>query len=44
MPAIYVNDNFGAWKSTRDELLEAALEMMERNMNAETVAAGDVRF
>ena len=27
-----------------EHLAEAALEMMERNMNAETVAAGDVRF
>jgi nicotinamidase-related amidase len=25
VPTIYVNDNFGAWKSNRDELLEAAL-------------------
>jgi nicotinamidase-related amidase len=25
VPTIYVNDNFGAWKSNRDELLETAM-------------------
>ena len=26
MPVIYVNDNFGHWRSNRDELIEEALE------------------
>jgi len=37
---IYVNDNFGAWNSNRDELLKSALEGEFRHL-VEPVAPGD---
>jgi nicotinamidase-related amidase len=37
---IYVNDNFGAWNSNRDELLNSALEGRFRHL-VEPIAPGD---
>ena len=37
---IYVNDNFGAWNSNRDELLRSALEGRFRHL-VEPIAPGD---
>jgi nicotinamidase-related amidase len=37
---IYVNDNFGAWKSNRDELLKSAMEGKFRHL-VEPIAPGD---
>jgi nicotinamidase-related amidase len=40
VPTIYVNDNFGSWRSNRDDLLETALQGKYRHL-VEPVAPGD---
>jgi nicotinamidase-related amidase len=40
VPTIYVNDNFGAWKSNRDELLETAMGGKFAHL-VEPIAPGD---
>jgi nicotinamidase-related amidase len=39
-PVIYVNDNFGHWRSNRDELVEEALSSDHRDL-VEPIAPGD---
>ena len=40
VPTIYVNDNFGAWNSNRDELLETALRGQYKHL-VEPLAPGE---
>ena len=40
MPVIYVNDNFGHWRSNRDELVEEALRGEQRRL-VEPIRPGD---
>jgi nicotinamidase-related amidase len=40
VPTIYVNDNFGSWRSNRDELLETAMRGRFRHL-VEPIAPGD---
>jgi nicotinamidase-related amidase len=40
MPVIYVNDNFGHWRSNRDELVEEALNGNQPNL-VEPIRPGD---
>lgn len=40
MPVIYVNDNFGHWKSNRDDLVEEALKGDQRDL-VEPIKPGD---
>ena len=41
---IYVNDNFGAWRSSREELLETALSGRYRHLVEPVAPAGDALF
>jgi nicotinamidase-related amidase len=41
---IYVNDNFGAWRSSREELLETALSGHYRHLVEPVAPAGDALF
>ena len=40
VPVVYVNDNFGSWRSNRDELLAEALEGRHRDL-VEPIAPPD---